>query len=54
MVIEAVKEMKKQVGGGKNLTFWILKMTMKMQNTFNNLPLRLKSPDVQQFDFSFG
>ena len=40
LIIEAVDEIKKNIKDNETLTFWILKMTMKMYSVFNNCPIR--------------
>ena len=39
-MVEAIKEIKKDITDEAVLAFWIYKMTMKMYNIFNNIPLR--------------
>jgi hypothetical protein len=54
-MVETIKEIKKDLTDEAVLAFWIYKMTMKMYNIFNNIPLRqVKYPDAQGFEISFG
>jgi len=54
-MVETVKEIRKTLPDEAILAFWIYKMTMKMYNIFNNIPLRqVKLRDAQGFEISFG
>ena len=54
-MVEAAREIKKDLPDDATFAFWIYKMTMKMYSVFNNIPIRqVKYPDAQGFAISFG